>query len=72
MKNVPSSLCSFKNKVDKLDIDKLASVLVDLRKLSGAGKNDVAKMYIPLTSKVLKIKYLILLTWLLLLLLMLK
>ena len=62
MKNVPSSLGSFKNKVDKFDIDKLASVPVDLRKLSDTGKNDVAKMYILLTSKILKTKYLILLT----------
>ena len=34
-----SSLASFRNKVDKLDIDKLAPVPVDLRKLSNVVRN---------------------------------
>ena len=32
-----------KNKVDKLDVDKLVSVPVDLSRLSGVVKNDVVK-----------------------------
>ena len=62
-----------KSKVDKLDVDKLVPVPVDLSKLSYAVKSDVVKnMYIMLRSKTLKIKYLILLTQLLILLLKLK
>ena len=54
---------NLKSKVDKLDADKLVPVLVDLSKLSDVVKNyDVKKMYIMLRSKLLKIKYLILLT----------
>ena len=63
MKNVPTNLSNLKSKVDKLDVDKLVPVLVDLSKLSDVVKNyDVKKMYIMLRSKLLKIKYLILLT----------
>ena len=52
-----------KSKVDKLDVDKLVRVPVDLSKLSDVVENGVVKkMYIMLRSKVLKIKYLILLT----------
>ena len=52
-----------KSKVDKLDIDKLIPIPVDLSKLSDVVKyNAVKKMYIMLRSKILKIKYLILLT----------
>ena len=52
-----------KNKVDKLDVDKLVPVPVDLSKLSDVVKNDVVKkMYIMLRLKILKIKYPILLT----------
>ena len=52
-----------KSKVDKLDVDKLVPVPVDLTKLSHVVKNNVVKkMYIMLRSKTLKIKYLILLT----------
>ena len=62
-----------KSKVDKLDVDKLVPVPVDLSELSDAVKSDVVKnMYIMLRSKTLKIKYLILLTQLLILLLKLK
>ena len=38
-----SNLASLKTEVYKLDIDKLASVSVDLSKLSDAVKNDVVK-----------------------------
>ena len=38
-----SNLASLKTKVDKLDIDKLAPVPVDLGKLSDVVKNDVVK-----------------------------
>ena len=38
-----TNLASLKTEVDKLDIDKLAPVLVDLSKLSDVGKNDVVK-----------------------------
>ena len=52
-----------KSKVDKLDLDKLIPVPVDLGKLSDVGKMMLLKkMYIMLRSKILKIKYLILLT----------
>ena len=43
MKNVPSNLSNLKSKVDKLDVDKLVPVPVDLSKLSDAVKNDVLK-----------------------------
>ena len=66
LKNVPASLSNLKSKVDKLDVDKLLPVVVDLSKLSDVIKNGVVKkMYIMLRSKILKIKYLTLLTWLL-------
>ena len=38
-----SNLASLKTEVDKLDIDKLVPVLVDLSKLSDVVKNDVVK-----------------------------
>ena len=38
-----SNLASLKTEVDKLDIDKLVPVPVDLSKLSDAVKNDVVK-----------------------------
>ena len=47
-----------KSKVDRLDVDKLVPVPVYLSKLSDVVKND----HIMLTSKMLKMKYLILLT----------
>ena len=73
MKNVPSNLSNLKIKVDKLDVDKLVPAPIDLSKLSDVVKMMLLKkMYIMLRSKILKIKYLILLTWLLKLLLMLK
>ena len=49
-----SSLASLITGLDKLDIDKLVPVPVDLRKLSDAVKNDVAKksVYDTLVAKV--------------------
>ena len=49
-----SKLASLKTEVDKLDIDKLASVPVDLSKLSDIVKNDVVKktVYDKLVAKV--------------------
>ena len=40
---VKTNLASLKTEVDKLDIDKLASVPVDLSELSDVVKSDVAK-----------------------------
>ena len=52
-----------KSKEDKLDIEKLETNPVDLSKLSVVVKQMLLKkMYIMLRSKLLKIKYLILLT----------
>ena len=49
-----SSLASLKIEVDKLDIDKLASVPLDLSKLSDVVKNDVVKktVYDKVVAKV--------------------
>ena len=38
-----TNLASLKTEIDKLDIDKLVPVLVDLRKLSNVVKNEVVK-----------------------------
>ena len=58
MKNVPTDLGDLKSNVDTLDFGKLISVPVDLIKLYDVVKNDVVKrMYIMLSSKILKIKY---------------
>ena len=43
MKNVPTNLSNLKSKVDKLDVDKLVPVPVDLNELSDIVKNDVVK-----------------------------
>ena len=73
LKNVLCNFSSLKRKVDKLDVDELVPVPVGLSKLNDEIKNDaVKKMYIMLRSKLLRIKYLILLTQLLILLLILK
>ena len=52
-----SDLASLKDKIDKLDIDKLTPVPVDLSKLTDVVKNDVAKItvYDKLVVKVNKI-----------------
>ena len=58
MKDVPTDLGDLKSNVDTLDFGKLISVPVDLIKLYDVVKNDVVKrMYIMLSSKILKIKY---------------
>ena len=70
LKNVPSNSNNLKSKVAKLDVDKLVSDFdksvpfpVDLSKLSDVVKKmSLQKMYIMLRSKILKIKYLTLLT----------
>ena len=63
LKNVPSNLSNLKSKVNKLDVNKLVPVSVDLSKLSDVVKIDVVKkMYIMLRSKILKMKYVTLLT----------
>ena len=63
LKNIPSNFSNLKRKVDKLDVDELVPVPVGLSKLNDEIKNDVVKkMYIMLRSKLLRIKYLILLT----------
>ena len=43
MKNFPTNLSNLISKVDKLDVDKLVSVPVELSKLSDVVKNDVVK-----------------------------
>ena len=43
MENVATNLNNLKNKVEKLDVDKLVSVPADLSKLSDAVKTDVVK-----------------------------
>ena len=43
MKNVPTNLGKLKNKVDRLDVNKLVPVPVDLSKLSYVEKTDVVK-----------------------------
>ena len=63
LKNVTTNLSNLKSKVDKLHVDKLVPVLVDLSKPSDVVKMMLLKkMYIMLRSKILRIKYLILLT----------
>ena len=49
-----TNLANLKTQIDKLDIDKLAPVPVDLSKLSDVVKNDVAKktVYDKLVTKV--------------------
>ena len=43
---IKKHLVNLKTKVDKLDIDKLVPVPVDLSKLSDVVKNDVVKKYL--------------------------
>ena len=63
LKKVTTGSNSLKSEVDKLDVDKLVPVTVDLSKLSNVVKMMLLKkMYVMLRSKILKIKYLILLT----------
>ena len=64
MRNVPTNLSTLKNKVDKLDANKLVPFPVDLSKLSYVLKNNVNRKdaYNGSIKKILKIKYLLLLT----------
>ena len=52
-----TNLASLKTELDKLDIDKLVSVPIDLSKLSDVVKNDVVKndVYNKLVAKVVNI-----------------
>ena len=43
MKNGPTNLSNLKSKVDKLDVDKLVIISVDLGKLTDAVKKDVVR-----------------------------
>ena len=43
MRNFPANLSNLKSKIDKLNVDKLVPVPVDLCKLSNVVKNDVVK-----------------------------
>ena len=43
MKNVPTNLSNFKSKADKLNVDKLKPVPIDLSKRSDVVKNDIIK-----------------------------
>ena len=69
LKNIATNLSNLKSKVDKIVVDKLVPIPDDLSKLSDVAKNDVAKklyiyiyIYIILRHKILKMKWLILLT----------
>ena len=53
MKNVPSNLSNLKSRVDKLDVEKLVPVPVDLSKVSDVVKYDVVKK----TEYNAKVKY---------------
>ena len=46
LKNVATNLSNLKDKVEKLDFDKLVPVPVDLSKLSDVVKNDVVKKHV--------------------------
>ena len=62
LKYVPNNLINLKSKVDKLDNHKLVNVLIGLSKLSDLVKMMLLKrVYILLRSKILNLKYLILL-----------
>ena len=69
LKNMPRNLHNLERKAN---INQMFINRVDLSKLSDVVNNDVKKMFIILRSKVLKIKYLILLTQLLIVLLIIK
>ena len=62
LKNVGTNLSNLKSKVDKLDVDKLVPAPVDLGKLSSVVKMMLLKDVYNAKLKILKIKYLILLT----------
>ena len=73
MKNVPTKLSKLKSKRDELFVDKLVPVSVELCKLNDVVKNNVAKRdAYNAKIKTIEDKYLMLLTYLLMLLLMQK
>ena len=52
MKNLPTNLSNLKRIIDKLDVDKLLSVRVNLSKSSDVVKNDVVeKIFMMLRKK---------------------
>ena len=57
---MPKWFKQFDNKVDKLDFNKLKLVPADLTKIIDVADDDVVNMMVR--SKILKIKYLVLLT----------
>ena len=69
LKNTPTNLSNLKCKVDKLDVDKLVPALADSSKLSDRVKNDAVIKDVYNAIEILNMKYLILLTCLLILLL---
>ena len=71
LKSLPTYLNNLKRRGDKLDFDKLVPVPVDLSKQSDVVKMLLLKRCLYGKIKILKIQYLILLTWLLLVLLLL-
>ena len=63
LKNIPTNLSNLKSKVDKIHVDKLVPVHVDLSKLSDIVKYAVVKKVVyNAKTKTIEIKYLILLT----------
>ena len=73
LKNVPNGLSTLRRKVDKLDVHKLVLVPRDLIKLCDVVIMILLKKnYIMVRLKILKLKYVILITKLLMLVLMLK
>ena len=72
-KNIPANLNNLKTRADKLDVDKLLPVPVDLSKLSDVVKNGVVKKDVyNAKMKDIEDKIPVLQTQLLILLLMLK
>ena len=61
LKNLPSNLSNLISKGNKLDFDKLVPAPVDLSKLRDFVRDDIVKKEVY-NGKILKIKYLILLT----------
>ena len=54
LENVPTGLNSLKSKVDKLDVDELVPVPVDLSRLGDVLKNDVVKKVLYLFNAKIK------------------
>ena len=52
MTNVPTSLNNLKTKVDDLDVGKLKTVPVDLKKVSDVVDNEVVKKFNTLKTKI--------------------